>query len=112
MAAISASSGTATNTPTSTRWNVEFGSSAKSGRITRGWLVAVSPVLAVSPMTSVLLVLPMTLPLAGDGFCAVLAVAGSAGAVVALAALTVSGDVVIVLLWIRDATDRSACTLT
>jgi hypothetical protein len=59
------------------------------------------PVLAVSPVIPVLLVLPITPPVAGDGFCAVVAVAGSAAVLVALAALTVSGDVVIVLLWIR-----------
>src|SRR5580693_5328189 len=99
MAATSAASGMATNRPTRKRWNAEFGSSAKSDLAGRGSV----------------LVVPPTGP-AGAG--AVGAVAGSAvvavgrdGARAASAALTVSGDVVIVLLWFGE-TGRSACTLT
>ena len=86
MAAISAMNGTATKTPTSTRLNVEVGSSSKSGR---GW---------------VLVALPTGPPVAGavgDGAWIVVVTVGRAGEVVTSAALTVSGDVVIVLLWLR-----------
>src|SRR5579862_5563238 len=48
MAASSASSGMATNAPTSTRWKVEVGSSSKSGRAAVRGLAAASAGLTVS----------------------------------------------------------------
>src|SRR5262245_21248779 len=78
MAASSAASGMATNTPTRKRWAREFGSSAPSGRGGRTRVLAV--VLTVPPMVP-----------------ADVGVTWSAG--VASAAWTVSGEVVIVLLW-------------
>ena len=89
MAATSATSGMATNTPTRKRWNVEVGSSSKSG------LVGRSPVLVVLPMG------PADAGVVGDVAGSAVVAASRAGAMVASAALTVSGDVVIVLLWVR-----------
>ena len=87
MAATSATSGTATNRPTRKRWADETGSSSRSGRALwagRGWVLAV----AVTD--------PPVVP--ADTGMAWFALVASA-VVVASAALTVSGEVVIVLLW-------------
>jgi hypothetical protein len=87
MAATRAASGTATKTPTRTRWSVELGSSSRSGLTLwagRGWGLAVA--VTVPP------VVPAD---AGVAWFALVAPA----VVVASAALTVSGKVVIVLLW-------------
>ena len=82
MAGDSAASGTATKTPTMKRWNVEVGSSSRSGRDGR------SRVLGGSP----------------DGSRADAGMVGDVArpAVVASTALTVLGDVVIVLLWVSE----------
>ena len=87
MAAASATSGTATNRPTRKRWNAEFGSSSRSGRTfwaVRGWVLAVA------------VTVPPVVP--ADAGVAWFALVASA-VVVASAALMVSGEVVIVLLW-------------
>src|SRR5208282_4681212 len=89
-AAISATSGTATKTPTRKRWNVGVVSSSRSGRAGRGWVLVVLPTG------------PADAGMVGDV---------ARPAVVASTALTVSGDVVIVLLGYRRR-DRSAYTLT
>src|ERR1017187_3531184 len=82
MAASSASSGTATNTPTRTRWKVELGSSSMSGLAGRIWVLVAPP-----PAGEV-----------GATAGSVALAASGGGKVVASATLTVSGDVVIVLL--------------
>src|ERR1700722_635770 len=82
IAAIRATSGTVTNRPTMKRWNAEFGSSSKSGRGVRGWVLTASP--SVPP---------------GAGAGSVRAEDRAAEA--APVAWTVSGEVVIVLLWIQ-----------
>jgi len=76
-------SGMATKTPTRTRWNVEDGSSSNSDL---GWTLVALP---IDP--------PAVGAVAGEAWAAVLA-AGRAGEVVTSVSLTVSGDVVIVLL--------------
>src|SRR5260370_15223510 len=86
MAAISARNGTATKTPTRTRLSVDVGSSSNSER------------------ALVLVALPICPPVAGavgDGAWTVVGAARRAGEVGTSAALTVSGEVGIVLLWIR-----------
>src|SRR5580704_8451270 len=90
MAATSATSGMATKTPTKTRWNVEVGSSSRSGRVGR------IRVLVVPPMG------PADAGVVGDETRSAVVAASRALATVASAALTVSGDVVIVLLWISE----------
>src|SRR5580704_2864129 len=89
MAATSATRGMATKTPTRTRWNVGVDSSSKSGRDGR------IRVLVVPPMG------PADAGAAGDVAGPAVVAADRVGAMVASAALTVSGDVVIVLLWVR-----------
>src|ERR1700683_4111070 len=89
IAAIKATSGTATNSPTRKRWNVEVGSSAKSGRGVRDWVLVASP--SVAPGAGV-----WSVSAAG---CA--AEAASAWWTVS-AGRTVSGEVVIVLLVVQQ----------
>src|SRR5580704_2744518 len=87
MAATSAASGMATNSPTRKRWSGEFGSSSRSGLTLwagRGWGLVVA------------VTVPPVVP--ADAGVAWFALVASA-VVVASAALTVSGEVVIVLLW-------------
>src|SRR5580700_5183376 len=62
MAASRATSGMATNTPTSTRWKVEVASSSKSGRTARGRAVApvVAPVLLTVSGEVVIVLLGVT----------------------------------------------------
>jgi hypothetical protein len=89
MAATSATNGTATKTPTRTRWNVAFGLSTRSGLVGRAW------VLVARPMD------PPVAGTVGDVAWSAMVAASRAGEVVASAALSVSGDVVIVILWVR-----------
>src|SRR5260370_41700506 len=83
MAAASATSGMATKTPTRKRWNAEFGSSSRSGRIGR------SVVLVAPPMV------PADAGVVGEVARSAVAAASRAGAMVASAALPGSGDRVI-----------------
>jgi hypothetical protein len=80
---MSAMSGMATKTPTSTRWNVEDGSSSNSDL---GWTLVAPP---MDPSAAGAVV--------DEAWAAVVAV-GRAGEVVTSVSLTVSGDVVILLL--------------
>src|SRR5579871_4197988 len=82
IAATRAASGTATNSPTRNRWNVEFGSSSRSGRGVRAWVL-------VAP--------PSVPPGAGARFVRVADCAAEAAPVTR----TVSGEVVIVLLLVK-----------
>src|SRR5580700_9933165 len=82
IAATRATSGTATNRPTMKRWSPELGSSSKSGRGVRGCVLTAPP--SVPP---------------GAGAWSVRAEGGAAEA--APVARTVSGEVVIVLLWVQ-----------
>src|SRR6516225_8248057 len=85
IAAIRATSGTATNTPTRKRWADEVGSSSMSGLGVR------DRVLAVPPLA----------PSSEAGAAARSVVAGGRAVAVASATLTMSGEVVIVLLLVR-----------
>src|ERR1700730_69164 len=82
MAAIRATSGTVTNSPTMKRWSAELGSSSKSGRGVRGWVLTAPPGV---------------LPGAG-AWCVR---ADGRGAEAAPVTWTVSGEVVIVLLLVQ-----------
>src|ERR1700678_2696450 len=85
MAATSARNGMATNTPTSTRWNVEVVSSAMSGRVGRTWVLVSGPAD------------PLVAGVVSEVTWSV-GVADGAEEIVASVALTVSGVAVIVLL--------------
>src|SRR5579859_7871481 len=87
MAAASARSGMATKTPTRKRWSAELGSSSRSGRVGRSMVLEAPPIG------------PADAGIVGEVALSAVAAASRAGAMVASAALTVSGDVVIVLLW-------------
>src|SRR5580704_9118202 len=82
IAATTATSGTVTNRPTRKRCNAEFGSSLRSGRGVRGWVLTTPPI--VPP---------------GAGAWSVRAEGRAAEA--APVGWTVSGEVVIVLLWVQ-----------
>src|SRR5580658_156629 len=96
MPAARITSGMATNTPTRTRWNVEFGSLSKSDRGIRGWVLVDPPVASRGEDVVVWSVIA----------------AGRADEAAASVTLTVSGEVVIVLLLVQPETRLSACTLT
>src|SRR5271154_6708987 len=89
IAATSATSGMATKTPTRTRWKVEDGSSSNSDLAERN-LVLLAPSTGLPAPVAV-----------GDEAWTAVGTGGCAGEIVTSAALTVSGDVVIVLLWNR-----------
>src|ERR1700722_10096426 len=85
IAATTAASGTPTKTPTRTGWNVEDAPSSTSDRTVRAWV----------------LVAPPSVPAVGDEAGLVVLAAGAVGEVVTSAASIISGEVVIVLLWMR-----------
>src|SRR5580704_3976718 len=92
IAATTATSGMVTNSATRKRCNAEFGSSSRSGRGVRGWVLTA----------------PSSVP-PGAGAWSVRAAGRAAEASPAL--WTVSGEVVIVLLLVQTdpGTDRSWC---
>src|ERR1700729_1178021 len=92
IAATTATSGTVTNSPTRKRWSPEFGSSERSGRGVRGWVLTA----------------PSSVP-PGAGSWSVRAAGRATEA--SPATWTVSGEVVIVLLLVQTdlRASRSRC---